>query len=194
LYSSSAGQLIQALCLDSNAFTCSKLKSMVYILTKDRPNDSYEEWQAAWSAYCYYLDSVAEQLPQSAYDFATAPWHYDFGDHRAPHDGWLESLIAREAAPGERKQNCSVEIVVRLFAAYHDGHIELNYFDVQSYSLSSSGMNASGHGDWLHDEIRLSEEGRVLHEVEWSEGSLWLIECGDIAYQWIPLESAKAAI
>ena len=63
---------------------------MAYILTKDRPNNSYEEWQSGWSAYRAYLDSVKGQLPRAAYEFAAAAWHYDFEDHRSPHDGWLD--------------------------------------------------------------------------------------------------------
>ncbi len=167
---------------------------MAYILTKDRPNDSYGEWQSGWSDYCAYLESVKGQLPLSAYEFATASWHYNFEDHRSPHDGWLETLVIREPAFGERKENRSLELIARLFAAYHDGHIELKYSDVQSYSLASGVTNGSGHGDWLYDEIRLSEQGRVLHEIEWSRGGVWLIECSDVAYKWVPLGSAEAAI
>jgi hypothetical protein len=66
---------------------------MVYILTHDRPLNSYEEWQSHWSEYRDYLASVRTQLPPAAYDFATAPWHYDFADHRAPHDGWVDEVI-----------------------------------------------------------------------------------------------------
>jgi len=168
------------------------LQAMVYILMKDRPQNSYEEWQSAWSKYCAYLESVREQLPNSAYEFAAAPWHYDFGDHRAPHDGWVEELIIREPAAGDRKQNRSLEIHVRLDAAYHDGHIELSYSGVRSYSLDSGLTNGLGHGDWLYDEIRLSKHGAVLHEVEWSNGGLWLIECEDVVYQWRPVGAEDA--
>jgi len=164
---------------------------MAYILTRDRPQNSDEEWRDGWSAYCAYLESVKDQLPHSAYALATAPWHYDFSDHRSPHDGWLESLMISEPASGARKEIRSVEIVARLFAAYHDGHIELKYSNVHSYSLASSVADGPGLGDWLYDEIRLSERGHILHEVEWSRGGLWLIECGDIAYEWVPLESTS---
>ncbi len=159
---------------------------MTYILRKDRPNNSYEEWQSGWSAYCAYLESVKTQLPRSAHEFATAHWHYNFSDHRSPHDGWLDALVISEPASGERKEIRKIEIVARLFAAYHDGHIELKYSDVQSYSLASGIENESGHGDWLYDEIRLSNQGHVLHEIEWSDGGTWMIECGDVEYRWMP--------
>jgi len=160
---------------------------MVYILTHDRPLNTHEEWQSHSSQYRDYLASVRNQMPVAAYNFATAPWHYDFSDHRAPHDGWLEEVIIREPASGDRKQHRSLEIVVRLLAAYHDGHIELKYSVVQNYSLTCGDQGAQGHGDWMYDEIRLSDRGYVLHEVEWWHGGHWLIECGDVSYKWIPL-------
>ena len=166
---------------------------MVYILTHDRPLNSYEEWQSHWSKYCDYLASVRTQLPPAAYNFATAPWHYDFSDHRAPHDGWLDEIAIREPASGNRKEYRSLEIVVRLFAAYHDGHIELKYLVVQNYSLACGEHGGQGHGDWMYDEIRLSDRGYVLHEIEWSRGGRWLIECGDVSYTWIPLVDVEDA-
>lgn len=159
---------------------------MAYILSKDRPHNSHEEWRAGWAAYRSYLDSVRGRMPRAAFEFAAADWHYDFSDHRAPHDGWLEALEIREHAAGARRQYGRVEILVRLLAAHHDGHIELRYTDVQSYSLASSVEPDAGRRDWLYDEVRLSEGGRVEHEVEWSGGGLWLIECGDLAYAWLP--------
>jgi len=53
------------------------------------------------------------------------------------------------------------------------------------YSLEGP-KTRSGHGDWLFDEIRLSENGFVLHEVLFSNDSLWLIEAKDISCQWRP--------
>ena len=162
---------------------------MAYILTVDRPLNSHEEWQSQWSKYCEYLESVRNHLPVAAYNFASAPWHYDFSDHRAPHDGWVEEIVIREPATGARNEHRSLEIVVKLLAAYHDGHIELKYSAVQNYSLA--GDEQRGHGDWLYDEIRLSERGYVLHEIEWSCGSRWIIECNDISYRWTSLDANR---
>jgi hypothetical protein len=49
-------------------------------------------------------------------------------------------------------------------------------------ALPSFSTTKTGHGDWLYDEIRLSERGLVLHEVEFSSNGHWLIECKDIKY------------
>lgn len=142
-----------------------------------------------FDAYFEYLASVKDQLPASAYSFASAPWHYDFSDHRCPHDSWLDSLSVIEVASGNRKQDRSVVINVRLLGAYHDGYVEMTYQAVDNYSLAKparTSMNSLnvGHGDWLMDEVRVSDRGLVIHEIDFSTGSRWLVECKDIEHQW----------
>jgi hypothetical protein len=47
-----------------------------------------------------------------------------------------------------------------------------------------------GHRDWRYDELRLSKDGRILHEIEWhgaNEVGSWLIEASDVELRWIPL-------
>lgn len=53
-------------------------------------------------------------------------------------------------------------------------------------------QGSTGDGDWLYDEIRLSQRGYVLHEIEWSCGSRWLIECGDVSYRLSRLDTVSA--
>lgn len=111
---------------------------MTFILNSDRPENSFEQWTDGWKAYCDYLETVKDRLPRSPYEFATADWHYNFSDHKSPHDSWLEQLTISERATGERKQHRSIEIFVRLFAAYHDGYIELTYKKVRGYFIEKS--------------------------------------------------------
>lgn len=82
-----------------------------------------------------------------------------------------------------------MEIDIRLLAPYHDGTTALKYRGVLTYSLEAPFVSlprSIGHGDWLADEIRLSARGNVLHEVEFSRGSRWLIECEDIEWRYTP--------
>jgi len=136
-------------------------------------------------AYREYLQSVKERLSVTAFEFATAAWHYDHSDHRCPHDSWVESLTIDEPGAGERLQDRSLRISTRLLGAFHDGHLLLGYADVQTYSLESP-KGRAGHGDWLVDEIRLSDNGFVLHEVLFSNDSRWRIEAKDISCEWRP--------
>lgn len=159
---------------------------MTYILAKDRSNDSLEEWDNAWSAYCRYLASVRQYLPRNAYEFATAPWHYNFEDHMSPHDSWHQSTILTET-PVQGAKYSKLDISVRLLGAFHDGHIELRFENVRSCDLRAAFRQEGSRSDWLYDEVRLSESGHVLHEIEWSNKDIWLIECDELQYSWIPL-------
>jgi hypothetical protein len=166
--------------------------SMAYILARDLDGvrEDIEHLRQQWERYTGYLESVRPQLPQSAFDFATAPWRYD-GDHRDLHDSWVESVSISEVSSGERHQHRHLGIEVRLLGAYHDGRSTLSYRDVQSYSLETLGI---WHGDWLRDEVRLSENGFVLHEVEFSQQGRWLIECKDIVWTWESTDAGTTRI
>jgi hypothetical protein len=155
---------------------------VAFILLRDRRTDSLEEFRTGWARYQEYLDSIADRLPPSARAFALAAWHYDFSDPRCPHDAWVERVEVLETGSGDRHEVRSLQLRVRLLGAYHDGHIELMYEDVRRYRIGSRGP---GHGDWLYDEIRLSADGHVLHEIEIG-GDSWEIECQDVAYEWKP--------
>ena len=168
---------------------------MAFIFGEDMPDEARSDlslFYAQYAAYQEYLESIRTELPQSAYQFATAEWHYNPQRHECPHDAWVESLTILEPFSGEHRQRRSLEIRLKLLGAYHDGHIYLEYKNIQSYELRTPAEFVSlplgvGHGDWLVDEIRLSERNLVLHEIEFSRGSRWLIECKDITFQWDPL-------
>lgn len=169
---------------------------MAFILGKDytdEESDDLSALKARYEAYLEYLHSIKARLPSSAHEFATASWHYDPSHHQCPHDAWVESLTISEPSEGDNHEERSIEMNLCLLGAYHDGYIEVTYKQVKSYSLYTPAefkgppLNV-GHGDWLVDEIRLSEREFVLHEIEFSRGSRWVIECEDIIYQWKPFE------
>ena len=170
---------------------------MAYIIDADIGNtkEDFDNWQKAWKTYFSYLESLRERIPKSAFEFATAPWHYGNKDSRNLHDAWVNSLTIREPAQGARNEIRTLEIEVTLLGPYHDGITTLIYRDVKTYSLDTPAgcvhggekrLNYIAHGDWLVDEIRLSERGLVIHEVKFERGSRWLIECKDIECTWKP--------
>lgn len=152
----------------------------------------HREINTRYEAYMRYLQAIAEALPTSAFAFASAPWHYDARNHQCPHDSWLESLTISELHEDSNVSRRSTAIAVRLLGAYHDGNIYLEYVDVNAYDLhlaGESGQTAASHrwhGDWYVDEVRLGEDNRVVHEILFSDGGRWLIECCDILYRWVP--------
>jgi len=78
--------------------------------------------------------------------------------------------------------------VIRLLGAYHNGYLELSYPGVRSYSFVGDMPEQPkiGQGDWLIDEVRLSNKKLVLHEIIFHTGSYWRIESRDIGVRWIP--------
>ena len=164
------------------------LGGMSYVLAKQRDADVVD----AFRRYRAYLAHNASKFPPSAYELASSEWYFDPRDHRSPHDAWLESAVLEEAASGERQENRTSILKLRLLGAYHDGHIELVYPDVQGYTLDMASTER-GHGDWRYDEFRVTGSGRIVHEIEWARSSgtgHWVIEASDVLYTWIPRAAA----
>lgn len=155
----------------------------MFILTKDRPENSLDEWKRCWEQYAQHLRGIQNALPSATREFAEAPWHYDHLDHRAPHDAWVRSVNVADQGLAESTSRGAIEISISLLGAYHDRVLTLEYVGVERHDIISG---AGGYGDWLYDEIRLSQQGLVLHEVEFSNGS-WIVECKDLRYTWHPL-------
>ena len=102
---------------------------MTYILSAERDADVVD----AFDRYRTYLAENADRFPPGAHALATSSWYFDFSDHRAPHDAWLEALSVLEPGTGARSEKRSLEIWIRLLGAYHDGHVEFRYRDVVRY-------------------------------------------------------------
>ena len=158
--------------------------SLLDVLARE---NTAEEVARALQEYRNFLISAKARLPTSAYEFATAPWHYNYEDRRCPHDSWVESIMIREPSSGSREEFRDLEIVVRLLGAFHDGYLELVYTGVWSYSLAANKSKAQiAHGDWLADEVSLSTDRSFLHEVLFGSGARWRIESKDIHWTCTP--------
>jgi hypothetical protein len=154
---------------------------MVFILEADgRTEDGFR-------GYRNYLETVRNVFPASAYKIARSDWYFDSRDRRCPHDAWLETFELHEVSTGQRSEGRTLSMSVRLLGAYHDRYIELRYPRVFSYGLNIS-SGESGQRDWRYDELRLSNRGNLIHEIEWygshATGS-WIIEASDLEVDWV---------
>jgi hypothetical protein len=171
---------------------------MVFILSDDGRDEKFPAVRTAFERYRDYLRQNQAAFPSRAYELATSDWFYDPGDHRCPHDAWLETFQMAET-PERKPQPRSCSISLRLLGAYHDGYIEIAYPTVFSYSfLGSMAGKPVSHGDWRYDEFRLSERGHLIHEIEWAgapgaqrKSFSWIIEADDIVFRWIPANEEK---
>jgi hypothetical protein len=158
--------------------------TLAYVLAADGRDDDVE---GAFEQYQDYLASVRTKFPPSAYALATSDWYFNSTDHRCPHDAWLESLLLEEPSSGSRNELRTLSLTLNLLGAYHDGRIVLRYPRVFSYSFRVDD-GKDGHRDWRYDELRLSERGNLIHEIEWcglNDVGTWTIEASDLEFRWV---------
>jgi hypothetical protein len=149
------------------------------------------QWlKSEFEAYMAYLTAIRHRLPSSVYDFAVADWHYDFTMPQCPHDAWVQDIHITETAGTANGKSRGTQIEIILLGAYHDRLLKLLYLDVRSYAMRCPALP---HGDWVIDEIRLSEAGHVVHEIEFRSGSILEIECRDILFSEELIVPAEAA-
>lgn len=134
--------------------------------------------------------SVRDRFPCNAYELAMSEWWFDHNDHNCPHDSWLEEAVIREPSRGERQEIRSTDLTLRLLGAYHDVRIHLFYTGVAALDIDGRGLE-NGHRDWRYDEFRVSDDGLLIHEIEWSHietESRWIITAEDVEYRSEPVE------
>lgn len=155
------------------------LNDMVFILSDERDKDL----RLAFKNYQAYLESVKSSFPPSAYALATSDWYFNFNDHRCPHDAWLQNFIVSEIRKEDQPKQ--IEIKISLLGAYHDQELNFTYLDVSRYLLEGMDLK-DGHSDWRYDEFRLSDSGKVIHEIEWckmEDTGRFLIEASDVIFE-----------
>lgn len=162
----------------------------MFILKKDIKSKEPSKIKQAFDEYYNYLETIKDKLPPTALNFAKAEWHYNPTNPKCLHDSWVENVCIKEIAEGKRREKRTVSLKIRLFGAYQDGYTELVYTNLNRYNImffkTLSPANI-GHGDWLYDEIRTSEGGFLLHEIEFSSGIIWTIESNGFSHSWIPI-------
>lgn len=154
---------------------------MPFILGEQRDADVAD----AFRRYQEYLESERHRFPPGGFALAASGWYFDFEDHRCPHDAWLQHLVIQETGRGERQENRAVGVSVQLLGAYHDLALRFEYRRVYRYVLEGGDIQ-QGHADWRYDEFRVTDEGHLLHEIEWSgplNTSRWLIEAEDVIFE-----------
>lgn len=130
-----------------------------------------------WEAYLSYLESIRDELPEHVLQFASDPDYY----YRSIHDAWLDYFRIEEIASGERMEQRSTEIEVRLLGPFHERRVFIRYKDVIEYHITASKLE-KGHGDLLLHEMRLGDESELIHELEFDRNRTMMIRCRDLVY------------
>ena len=94
-------------------------------------SDEFKKGQEEFESYKSYLKSLEDKIPPSAYEFATAEWHFNTRDSRCLHDSWLWEIKFGEVENYEKFELRPNEIYIKLLGAYHNGFIEIRYKNIQ---------------------------------------------------------------
>jgi len=154
---------------------------VAFILSDERDADPV----GAFDRYRAYMDREEARFPARALSLIKSDWYFNPEDHRCPHDAWLEVATMREPASGARHEIRHLTFSIELLGAYHDLRLRLSYPRVFGYQFLGDAV-AQGHSDWRYDEFRVSNNGHLLHEIEWwghEATSRWLIEADDVVFE-----------
>lgn len=137
--------------------------------------------------YLGYLQKNSHCFPSGAKRYVRLPYLFDLSDERCPHDSWMENVIIKEEAHGERSHLRNTVIEANFKGSYHNGCFKITYNNVFNYEISmldsSSRRDCSGKGDWMVDEV-IFDNGKIIHEIMFSKFGAWRVVCEDIDYLW----------
>ncbi|MGD9562836.1 MAG: hypothetical protein AB7F88_11405 [Pyrinomonadaceae bacterium] len=128
-------------------------------------------------AYVSYLESIRDRLPEHVMQFASDPDLF----YRSFHDSWLDYLNIVEVAAGERMEERSTEIEVRLLGPFHDRRVFIRYKGVIEYQFRADNVE-KGHGDLLLHEVHLGDDSELIHELEFDRHRTMVIRCRDLIH------------
>ena len=139
------------------------------------------------AGYRRYLDSVRDALPEEVYRFASDMRHYDQASPQTLHDAWLDSLVVREQASGDRREIRRLAVDIDLLGPFHDRRIRLRYRGVRAYRFDARQPDGTrwthtAHGDLLMHEVWLGEDGNVVHELRFERQGTFLVECESFSH------------
>ena len=163
---------------------------MSFILSANRNSENFDQLRKNWDDYQTHLKALQDKFPASAYEIATSSWWYQFDLPEAPHDSRLVAFrMGDYGAPTWDNQKGSW-IEIELCSAY-SGTILLRYPQVFNYDLKMAGDSLGIHGDWRYDEFCLTDDGHLLHTIEWADGATWRIIASDLQHRHIPPPDAE---
>lgn len=135
-------------------------------------------WDRYFEAFAKYRD----RLPRHIADFGADFERFTLNHPKSLHDSWLESIHVREIrAVGETPSSADIQLT--LLGQQHDRHIVIRYQGVTSYQVHGTQGDfhyfETFHGDVFTHEVRVADNGSIVHEIAFVTGSTILITCSD---------------
>jgi hypothetical protein len=138
----------------------------------------------AFDRYREHLKANRGRFSASLCEIAVSEWYYDFNDARCPNYAVLENASLKEVTQDEETGARRMSVTLKLQGFHYDDvvHFQFHYPEVFFYRMESA-HRLIARRTWRYDEFRLSEDGSVLHEIEWAGTGNWLIEASDVQFR-----------
>ena len=131
-------------------------------------------------------------MSKNVKDIFLSDWYYDdYFDNRTTHDSRIQHIIIEEIIIDKENRIRRMDIEICLINKRRNGNIFFKYIDVFSYSMIKEPRNhtvSGGHDDWLCDEIELSPNKNVTHQILLHNYARISIESKDIVFRFEPFQ------
>jgi len=133
--------------------------------------------------YKMYMEENRVKFPSHVFEFATDVNRHNLDSPHSLHDSWMTSITIKENRNPKRPFNPEPTIEIELLGQMHDRAIILNYSGIENYFIEGLknpyNWGDTYQGDISRHEVRLTEEGLLVHEILFVSESKIIIACKD---------------
>ena len=131
--------------------------------------------------YKKYIEENKHNFPSHVFEFATDVNRHNLDSPHSLHDSWMTSITIKENRNLDRPFDPEPTIEIELLGQMHDRTIVLSYSGIENYAIEGLknpyNWGDTYQGDISCHEVRLNEEGLLVHEILFVSESKITIVC-----------------
>jgi hypothetical protein len=135
----------------------------------------------SFELYRQYLEEKRSRFPPAIFEFAASVERHNLDSPHSLHDAWLSSMLVKENRRTHRPFEPRPSIELAMLGPRHDRDIILTYEGVSSYRVEGNrnpyNLADTFHGDVSCHEVRITEEGLIVHEIAFVSQSSIVVTC-----------------
>lgn len=139
----------------------------------------------SFDLYRHYLEENREKFPPAVFEFAASVERHNLDSPHSLHDAWVSSITVKENRKKQRPFEPRLTVELVMLGPMHDRDIILTYEGVTSYLIEGNknpyNWADTIHGDVSCHEVRVTEEGLLVHKIEFVSQSRFVITCENLA-------------
>ena len=133
--------------------------------------------------YKNYIEANKDKLASHVYEFAIDINRHNLDSQHSLHNSWMTSITIKENRNKKRPFDPEPKIEIKLLGQMHDRDIILSYSGIENYQIKGLknpyNWADTYQGDISCHEVRLDEQGLLIHEILFVSESTITITCKD---------------